>query len=92
VLADGIGVDVYRLGFDLFGMTGLVFGQTTTYFSAAYLMTALIFEVEQGGISRAAADSVLLIVMVFAAIGVMNAVAGWTFRAGERVDLAQEAG
>jgi lipopolysaccharide export LptBFGC system permease protein LptF len=70
----------------------LVFVQTTTYFSVAYLITALIFEVEQGGISLAAAYSVLLIVMVFAAIGVMYAVAGWTFRAEERVDMALEAG
>jgi iron(III) transport system permease protein len=38
VLADGLGVDVYRLGFDLFGMTGLVFVQTITYFSVAYLI------------------------------------------------------
>jgi iron(III) transport system permease protein len=38
LLADGIGVDVYGLGFDLFGMTGLVFVQTITYFSVAYLI------------------------------------------------------
>jgi iron(III) transport system permease protein len=38
VLADGLGVDVYGLGFDLFGMTGLVFVQTITYFSVAYLI------------------------------------------------------
>ena len=38
LLADGIGLDVYRLGFDLFGMTGLVFVQTITYFSVAYLI------------------------------------------------------
>jgi iron(III) transport system permease protein len=38
LLADGIGVDVYRLGFDLFGMTGLVFVQTITYFSVVYLI------------------------------------------------------
>jgi len=38
LLADGLGVDVYRLGFDLFGMTGLVFVQTITYFSVAYLI------------------------------------------------------
>ncbi len=38
LLADGVGVDVYRLGFDLFGMTGLVFVQTITYFSVAYLI------------------------------------------------------
>jgi len=38
VLADGMGVDVYGLGFDLFGMTGLVFVQTITYFSVAYLI------------------------------------------------------
>ena len=31
LLADGIGVDVYRLGFDLFGMIGLVFVQTITF-------------------------------------------------------------
>jgi hypothetical protein len=28
----------YHLGFDLFGMTGLVFVQTITYFSVAYLI------------------------------------------------------
>jgi iron(III) transport system permease protein len=38
VLADGLGMDVYRLGFDLFGMTGLVLVQTITYFSVAYLI------------------------------------------------------
>jgi ABC-type Fe3+ transport system permease subunit len=38
LLADGIGVDVYRLGFDLLGMTGLVFVQTITYVSVAYLI------------------------------------------------------
>jgi len=38
LLADGVGVDVYGLGFDLFGMTGLVFVQTITYFSVAYLI------------------------------------------------------
>ena len=38
LLADGIGVDVYCLGFDLFGMTGLVFVQTITYFAVAYLI------------------------------------------------------
>jgi iron(III) transport system permease protein len=37
-LADGVGIDVYGLGFDLFGMTGLVFVQTITYFSVAYLI------------------------------------------------------
>jgi len=37
-LADGLGVDVYRLGFDLFGLTGLVFVQSITYFSVAYLI------------------------------------------------------
>jgi iron(III) transport system permease protein len=36
--AGGIGVDVYHLGFDLFGMTGLVFVQTITFFSVAYLI------------------------------------------------------
>jgi iron(III) transport system permease protein len=38
LLADGVSIDVYRLGFDLFGMTGLVFVQTITYFSVAYLI------------------------------------------------------
>ncbi len=38
LLADGIGVDVYHLGFDLFGMIGLVFVQTITFFSVAYLI------------------------------------------------------
>jgi len=40
----------------------------------------------------AAAYSVLLIVLVFGAIGVMYAVAGWTFQAEERVDMALGAG
>jgi iron(III) transport system permease protein len=38
LLPDGIGLDVYRLGFDLFGMTGLVFVQIITYFSVAYII------------------------------------------------------
>ncbi len=38
LLADGIGLDVYGLGFDLFGMTGLVFVQIITYFAVAYLI------------------------------------------------------
>lgn len=38
LLADGIGLDVYRMGFDLFGMAGLVFVQVITYFSVAYLI------------------------------------------------------
>jgi len=38
LLADGVGIDVYGLGFDLFGLTGLVFVQTITYFSVAYLI------------------------------------------------------
>ncbi|MGH8060068.1 MAG: hypothetical protein ACREOH_23000, partial [Candidatus Entotheonellia bacterium] len=37
-LAEALGVDVYRLGFDLFGLTGLVFVQSITYFSVAYLI------------------------------------------------------
>jgi iron(III) transport system permease protein len=57
------------------------------------ILTALILsEVEQGGMSVAAAYSVLLIVIVFGAIGVMSVVAGWTFRAEERVDMALGAG
>jgi NADPH:quinone reductase-like Zn-dependent oxidoreductase len=57
------------------------------------ILTALILsEVEQGGMSVAAAYSVLLIVLVFSAIGVMYAVAGWTFQAEERVDMALGAG
>jgi iron(III) transport system permease protein len=57
------------------------------------ILTALILsEVEQGGMSVAAAYSVLLIVLVFGAIGVMYAVAGWTFQAEERVDMALGAG
>jgi iron(III) transport system permease protein len=53
------------------------------------ILTALILsEVEQGGMSVAAAYSVLLIVIVFGAIGLMYAVVGWTFRAEERVDMA----
>ncbi len=57
------------------------------------ILTALILsEVEQGGMSVAAAYSVLLIGIVFGAIGVMYAVVGWTFRAEERVDMALGAG
>jgi iron(III) transport system permease protein len=57
------------------------------------ILTALILsEVEQGGMSVAAAYSVLLIVLVFGAIAVMSAVAGRTFRAEERVDMALGAG
>ncbi len=57
------------------------------------ILTALILsEVEQGGMSVAAAYSVILIVLVFGAIGVMYAVVGRTFRAEERVDVALGAG
>jgi iron(III) transport system permease protein len=57
------------------------------------ILTALILsEVEQGGMSVAAAYSVLLIVLVFGAIGVMYAIAGWTLRADERVDMALGSG
>ena len=57
------------------------------------ILTALILsEVEQGGMSVAAAYSVLLIVLVFGAIGVMYAVAGRTFRAEERLEMALGAG
>jgi iron(III) transport system permease protein len=57
------------------------------------ILTALILsEEEQGGMSVAAAYSVLLIVLVFAAIGVMYLVTGRTFRADERVDVALGAG
>ncbi len=53
------------------------------------MLTALILsEVEQGGMSVAAAYSVLLIMLVFGAIGVIYAVAGWTFEAEGRVDMA----
>lgn len=38
LLADSLGIDAYGLGFDLFGMTGLVFVQMITYFSVAYLI------------------------------------------------------
>jgi iron(III) transport system permease protein len=55
--------------------------------------TALILsEVEQGGLSVAAAYSTILIVLVFGAIGVIYAVARPTFRTAERVDLALSAG
>jgi iron(III) transport system permease protein len=57
------------------------------------ILTALILsEVEQGGMSVAAAYSVLLIMVVFGAIGVMYAVAGRTFRAEERLEMALGAG
>jgi iron(III) transport system permease protein len=57
------------------------------------ILTALILsEVEQGGMSVAAAYSVLLIVVVFGAIGVMYAVAGRTFGAEERLEMALGAG
>jgi iron(III) transport system permease protein len=53
------------------------------------ILTALILsEVEQGGMSVAAAYSVLLIVLVFGAIGVMSVVAGRAFRTEEGVDIA----
>jgi iron(III) transport system permease protein len=52
------------------------------------ILTALILsEVERGGMSVAAAYSVLLIVLVFGAIGVMSAVVGRTLRAEERMDM-----
>jgi len=44
LLADVIGVDVYRLGFDLFGMIGLVFVQSITFFSVAYLILCGMLE------------------------------------------------
>jgi hypothetical protein len=44
------------------------------------------------GMSVAAAYSVLLSVIVIGAIGLMYAVAGRTFRAKERVDMALGAG
>lgn len=57
------------------------------------ILTALILsEVEQGGMSVAAAYSVLLIVLVFCAIGLMSVVAGRAFRAEERMDMALGAG
>jgi iron(III) transport system permease protein len=57
------------------------------------ILTALILsEVEQGGMSVAAAYSVLLIVLVFGAIGVMSVVAGRAFRTEEGVDMALGAG
>jgi iron(III) transport system permease protein len=57
------------------------------------ILTALILsEVEQGGMSVSAAYSVLLIVLVFGAIGMMYAVAGRTFRAEERLETALGAG
>jgi len=57
------------------------------------ILTALILsEVEQGGMSVAAAYSVLLIVLVFGAIGVMSVVAGRAFRTAEGVDMALGAG
>jgi iron(III) transport system permease protein len=53
------------------------------------ILTALILsEVEQGGISVAAAYSVLLIAIVFGAIAVMYAVVGRALRAEERLDMA----
>lgn len=57
------------------------------------ILTALILsEVEQGGMSVAAAYSVLLIVVVFGAIGLMYAVAGRTFRTAERMEMTLGAG
>jgi iron(III) transport system permease protein len=57
------------------------------------ILTAFILsEVEQDGMSVAAAYSVLLIISVFGAIGVMSAVAGWRLRAEERMDMAVAAG
>jgi len=52
------------------------------------ILTALILsEVEQGGMSVAAAYSVLLIAIVFGAIAVMYAVVGRTLRAEERLAM-----
>jgi iron(III) transport system permease protein len=57
------------------------------------ILTALILsEVEQGGMSVAAAYSVLLIVIVFGAIGLMYVLARRTFRAAERMEMALGAG
>jgi len=57
------------------------------------ILTALILsEVEQGGMSVAAAYSVLLIAVVFGAMGVMYAVTGRTFRGEEHTDVALAAG
>jgi hypothetical protein len=49
-------------------------------------------EVEQGGMSVAAAYSVLLIIIVFGAIGLMYVLARRTFRAAERMEMALGAG
>src|SRR5262245_4974889 len=54
LLADGMGVDVYGLGFDLFGMTGLVFVQTITYFSVAYLILRGMLERFKPALNEAA--------------------------------------
>jgi ABC-type molybdate transport system permease subunit len=57
------------------------------------ILTALILsEVEQGGMSVAAAYSVLLIAVVFGAMGVMYAVTGRTFSEEERTDVALAVG
>src|SRR5262245_39291271 len=57
------------------------------------ILTALILsETEQGGMSVAAAYSVLLMAIAFGAIGVMYTVTGWAFKAEERVDIALRAG
>ena len=53
------------------------------------ILTALILSaVEQGGMSVAAAYSVLLIAIVFGAIGVMYAVVGRSLRGDEQLDMA----
>jgi iron(III) transport system permease protein len=54
LLADGLGVDVYRYGFDLFGMTGLVFVQSITYFSVAYLILRGMLERLDSSLEEAA--------------------------------------
>jgi iron(III) transport system permease protein len=84
-------------------MAGLIFSfarHMTSLSAIIYLtnprwriLTALILsEVEQGGMSVAAAYSVLRIVIMFGAIGLMYAVVGCTFRAEEGVDMALGAG
>jgi iron(III) transport system permease protein len=79
-------------------IAGLIFAfarHMTSLSAIIFLTTAewpiltvwILSEVEQGGMSTAAAYSMILIVIVLAAIGLLYAVVGRTFAAGEGVDL-----
>ena len=56
-------------------------------YGAINVLRGISFEVEQGGMSTAAAYSVILIAIVLAAIGLMYLFVGRTFASNENVDL-----